>query len=270
MNQAGNAAALTLLASQALRPFVNVTRSDPPMPVNTASRRRTTNGGRRRRSTFKRRSRRAVLFRPRPGLSVTRPYGSGTALLSARLLTKLKFGARYNTTSSDTQVLYRGNDIYNPQADNPIIAGSQPRGYDQIAQFYSQYRVLGSKIKVTMCNIGATPMYCAITPTAATDTIANGHKTVLEGQNVKWLIVPNDGNNNMVVNKMFRKTGSVLNKHAHNQANLINASPQTEDLWNWSILTGRQPAAGAVNADIWVQIIYYVQFSGRKRLPADV
>lgn len=71
------------------------------------------------------------------------------------------------TTTSVVQV-FRANDLYDPDY---TAGGHQPRGFDELCQFYHRFTVIGSKINVKQVTMpGGTasnyePMYWGVTAT---------------------------------------------------------------------------------------------------------
>lgn len=98
------------------------------------------------------------------------------------------FSESLNTLGSRLEYVFRANSIYDPRY---ILGGHQPIGYQQWAQFYNQYIVVGSKMTVNVSYNGGVSKVCTALVNLsrdATDTRSTTEK--LETGDTTYRILP--------------------------------------------------------------------------------
>lgn len=88
-------------------------------------------------------------------------------------------------------VVYKPNSCYDP---NDAVGGGQPTYWDQLAEVYTRYAVLGAKVTATFslptqtaANIG--PYLCGIEASDTNSLVATNPNTLLASNNVTWRMI---------------------------------------------------------------------------------
>lgn len=147
---------------------------------------------------------------------------------------------------------------------DPVIGSPTMAGFNQFAEFYNQYRVLASKIKVSLSNSSATiPVSLYVMPTtlnpglfSAADILSMRGNPFCKWKNVALL----GGGTTTITNQMSsrRMVGSDAVLFEQGYASPVTTSPV--DNWYWAI-AWESPAAIAstqyLNIEIIVDLIFY-------------
>lgn len=119
-------------------------------------------------------------------------YGSGKHFLAPKYVGKLPYADTESLSLGladiPTTRRFRLTSIFDPDFN---VGGHQPRYHDQLAEFYSQYRVLGAKMRVVynLSNPGGTGMTVGIRTSAGTGNDPTSHVEMLERPDVKHMIL---------------------------------------------------------------------------------
>ncbi|QBX89303.1 capsid protein [Apis mellifera virus-12] len=182
--------------------------------------------GRLRRSTLRKLARKGLRkaaimkARARTPLPKQKKFAVMGTGLPQRVMVKHKYVTKYNTTISEsaiTSVVIRANSLFDPEY---ALGGHQPMYFDQYAELYNHYTVIGSRITFTVVNTDAQEAQYAYFVVAYRDdnaTLPPG--TTMEGiaeqtQGRRIVSVPGGANNVYKTSLSFsaKKTfgGSVL------------------------------------------------------------
>lgn len=201
------------------------------------------------------------------GAGVQSPYQSGVQGIQPRsILRKLPYKGVL-TASGAPIVLrnFRGNSVFDPDQSG---TGNQPTGFDQYAALYDRYRVHGATFKVTAFNKSATiPAGCIIQPVSDTSFAPTSIREAAMQPSTKFVSIPPLGAD-ATEGKMYRSTKNVLQvsniKDEYSISATVTGNPTIE--WYWVIAIGSIDALANVDASIWFEITYYVEFYNRKSL----
>lgn len=171
-----------------------------------------------------------------------------------------------HVASTTNEILYRGNAMYDPEVS---VGGNQPVGFDQWAAFYSTYRVIGAKAKLTYVSDGTNPAAIMVlnANTSGTSTAA----VLLSQQKFSKTKFFTAGNNYPVTLSMYMTTAKVfgMRKEAvFSEDNFLaptGSAPADQWFFQWRL----DSLDGSTNVDgyIQAQITYYCEFLNPKLLP---
>lgn len=119
-------------------------------------------------------------------------YGSGLHLFSKKFVGKLPYADSINLPVGVSDIpytyRYRLTSIYDPDFQ---VGGHQPRYHDQLEQFYSQYRVIGAKMRVvfSLANPTGVGMTVGLRTSSGTGNDPTNHVEMLERPDVKHVIL---------------------------------------------------------------------------------
>jgi len=193
--------------------------------------------------------------------------------LPDRLYVKLVYrqSVAFSTSGTLQDNVFRGNSLFDPDATG---AGGQPMGFDQWANFYASYTVLGSKIEVTCMQNGAAGAYNArfgATPTNFSSAFGTGDYEVAEelpyskiGQVHMGSAGVGQGRitNYMSTNKLIGVVRPAVQIEDAYGA-LVSANPT--NTWYWHVW-GYPPGGGDKSLIVNVRITYFTVFETRQQL----
>lgn len=119
-------------------------------------------------------------------------YGSGKHFLSPKYMGTFPYAdtesLALGVADIPTTRRFRLTSLHDPDFN---VGGHQPRYHDEIAAFYSQYRVLGAKMKVvfSLSNPTGAGMTVAVRTSAGTGNDPTSHVELLERPDVKHVIM---------------------------------------------------------------------------------
>jgi hypothetical protein len=188
-----------------------------------------------------------------------------------RMRTKLRYSERVGLTSTAgilTSTVFWGNNLFDP---NFTGTGSQPEGFDQWALLYDSYTVYRSRIKVTIAATGATTSVNSFRAVLMPQTTSNLDTTIDDAAASPLAVeIFNQGSTNPA--RILRRSLPVCTVVGvrpeevldnPNYSALVTASP-TEGFF-WQIYLQAMDLASTVVAFAYIEIDYYVDFSGRKK-----
>lgn len=152
---------------------------------------------------------------------------------------------------------WRGNSVYDPDA---TIGGNRAIGFNQITYVYQYYKVISSRIKVSFQNHDATiPLTVVVVPTVDANTIAIANYAHAPGQPYAKTGYSTSEKSGVVSHAMSTKAVyNVRDLDSPNYTAANTANPANQ--WYWDIyLIGHADGATALNADVQVEIDYYVE-----------
>lgn len=214
----------------------------------------------RRRKRTKRRSRRRLSLRafPVPDSTVCK-------------LRYVQWG-QFNTAATGADfTVFRANSIFDPWFTG---AGHQPMGFDEWAEFYDTYMVLGARITVTYQSKDATATgfsYVGVTLSDRPSSIAATLEEAMERNNVKFRLLTGISSKGAVtVSKTFSaKRFFGVKDMSDNRGTLgakVDTNPEEDAyfiLTNYSSVDGTDPTSIGFVATI----DYIVKFTERKFVP---
>lgn len=204
---------------------------------------------------------------------------SRNTLVPDRLITTLSYNDNIPLVKSSTgfQVWNcRLNSIYDP--DYAIIAGHQPLGYDQWANFYQNYRVYKAKVICEFTNVGNYPVRVGFLPYSSTQgQIAVVDDDTFEQPHVVTKSVSNvDGQNRCTLTKLVDIPRILGVSHLQFKASTLSQTnfgnnPITPYLCNGvAFAQNIDPNQAIVNVNLMVRIIFYVELMNRKVMAISV
>jgi len=162
---------------------------------------------------------------------------------------------------------------YQPSAAQdvePLLGGITMPGFDEFAQVYSSYRVLGSRIKCKVSGIGVTPVTVIVLPLNADPGATPTAAQIISWRGQPYAMSKLTGSagspaieieNSMTTAKIF---GSNMVESDDNFAALVSTVPVNNWFWAIGIYQNFVFVAQPVVSDI--QVLVDVQFYDRKYL----
>jgi len=178
-------------------------------------------------------------------------------LFADRQLVKFKYTQLVaNFTGATASYEYRGNSIYDPDYTG---TGTTVAGHSSWKDFYSRYRVHGSKIKVTVINDStADQVVASIVARANSDA-----DQTMQTYATNWVVGSRDSGKSIATRKQFMATKKVWGQKTIISQEFsagIDNSPTNQ--WWWTIdLIG---VDGNLDCHIWVEIVYYTELYQRR------
>lgn len=187
----------------------------------------------------------------------------GRMIVPRRLTTKLVYSTKFTlnaVTGNHFYNSYRGNNIYDPDY---TLAGHQPRGYDQLATLYKQYRVNGCKIELIACTPAQTDAGCieiVVFPTNDPDNLATTDPEQLAEQPGAGLIVLSPGVQKKISSYYSTSQAFGISKiKARNDdayAGAFGSGPSSE--WYFQLVGQVSDENTTMDAFLYVKLTYYV------------
>jgi len=185
------------------------------------------------------------------------------------------------SASDATYKLISGNNLNSPE-----FTTDQPTGYDQWSQFFTQFTVLASRVKI-VCMSNATqvassslPVRVALLPSQESNigspgaiTVAFTNQSALCMPHCRYKFTHNNADNGMKTLKGFMKTKTLFtNKDVVDDITMSGytgaggfsaAGPINEWFWYFNIYSPQTGGGAQTNGYIiWPEVTYYCMFSG--------
>jgi hypothetical protein len=178
---------------------------------------------------------------------------------------------RFRTTESFTETwlnntaipgyydwVIRGNSTYDPDY---ALSADSCAGHDALATIYSDYKVISSRITVTISNTDATnPTICIIIP--ATFSVSFGVASVDAQSSYPrarhMLVSSADGSKSLRSSMQSRIMFDVKDLDSVNFRSVYNTNPATQ--WFWHVITSNN-AGVASTCEMLVHVDYFVEWS---------
>lgn len=217
--------------------------------------------------TTKRRSRR----RNSPTFSTSK----GVSVVPDRYYAKLKYVSVLPTAFAGSALFtyqFRGNSLYDP---NLTAVGHQPRGFDQLATLYKNYKVLGSSVvaRFAQNSTGAASSNTVISLCAQADTdVPTGIKALVENPRAKWKVTgPNNGTPPLHL-KGYMSTRKILGltkaqASADDYSSVVGDNPAKG--WVWNVSSGTLDQSTPINSEAVIELTYYAVFYGRQNISSS-
>lgn len=216
------------------------------------TRRRRTRTRRRKRPTFRKRRRRNFMSK------IT--FEKTNGFLPDQQYLKMRAVKRYVLDDGSSTIINR-NFLINGITDiDPIESGFRPLGFDQWAQLYKRYKVLGSSISINYVIQGAedvdlvlypaNDIQIAVSAIAARQKRFAKHKIITNGVTA---VLQGKLRNYISTRKMEAGSTDSINFHGSNTANPLR-------LFYWHILTQNIIDGETLNGVVDIRLTYYVKW----------
>lgn len=163
------------------------------------------------------------------------------------------------------EYIFTGNGLFDP---NVTGTGGQPAGYDQWANFYTKYLVLGSKIKLTVVNNSATNNAAiSVFPTDQTSGVVDFSSATAQPYS-RWNVINFTGSISKMTLRNSIMTSKVWGKDCrYDDLFTATVSNNPSNIWYWCINGDSQPG-GNISVTLYVEIFYKTMFF--KRVAPDL
>lgn len=161
---------------------------------------------------------------------------------------------------------FRGNSIYDPDYTG---TGTQPIGFDQWCNFYDNYNVIASRIRVRAYNTTITSGTTVNAILAVFPSVKQSYSITTDGavgqvhgknQITTYNTQIANISNYMSTHKLYGKSRqSVLDDDGFSSA--VSTNP-TKD-WYWNIVANNPDESTSITLRVEVEITYYVKMFGR-------
>lgn len=228
----------------------------------------------RRRSTLRKRpfsSRRRTFRKTRPITRQSTAMIRGPNYSADSTMLKMKLVLIENiafTSGVAIQRTYAGNSIARPCVV-PTAGTVQPSGFDQWKLFYGFYRVMASKIRVSLTNesiVLGSALFSAFYPSTNSTTTTTQQTTIYQPR-VKRMIA-NQGSTRVKTTYMPTATllgmKSIQPKIDDDLAGVMTDDTTPQNTWYWNLFAQPQDMLSNVDAVLQVELTYYVRLYGRK------
>ena len=221
------------------------------------------------RRNMKRRARRSRRSNPYTRGGSGQIQALKTLTVPDKLIVKLPYYEEVAMTSNTnyTYTFWRNNSIYDPNGSG---IGHQPLGYDQWSTFYSRYRVIGCKYRVTVSNPSDFP--CKVGILAVNGAYSgNADETAFEQPHMKTHTVGSHTGKDVIEFTKYLANPRIVGvaPSAYRADDNYQALFGTNPLEQISaIIQARSMGAGStVNLMLNLHITYFVELFDRKMLP---
>ncbi len=157
--------------------------------------------------------------------------------------------------------VYRGNSAFDPDMSGGT--STQPAGFDNYAQIYSHYQVIGSSVKIQFTNLSGTPARLLLIPTIASTN--PGINAGYENPYAKIKVCGGvNGNGNATISS-YMKTKKLYGRNTSslNFAAAVGANPANQ--WFWHLRAASLDLTD-LDLDGNVIITYFLKFFQRNIL----
>lgn len=192
-------------------------------------------------------------------------FNRGPSVVPDRYFTTLKYREIGNFNAVSTQVLFRGNSIFDPEQ---ALGGGQPMGFDQLAVLYNKYRIHASSITISVVNRFTSNIPYTLTLAPSDTTAVAGRLALMEFPYAKWKLIPT------LTSQPVTLSSKILTKALLGYSTIVNeeqvASVVTDnpaEQWFWHVDITASDGLTAPNVDMVVSLNYQVEFYDRKDLP---
>lgn len=185
-------------------------------------------------------------------------------VIPERFVTKVTYNA-YLTVGNGTSdyasyYVFRGNSIYDPDFTG---VGGQPLYHDQLALLYQQYKVYGSKIKVSWINNGTSHARLAVTPANTSTAFTDIEQATEQQRATNRHLTVKGGARDMVVISKYASTSNILGfegKSFDDSAEAdFGANPTEEWYWHLTAESGIPSSTYYLSTYAEVQLTYYIE-----------
>lgn len=160
--------------------------------------------------------------------------------------------------NTNASFLFRGNGLFDPDYQ---VGGQQPMGFDQWSTLYRHYRVLGSKIEVTLGQ-GALSVVALNSGGAETTGYVFDAQNSTSFARSKYSVGHTLGGTmaGNIVLKDYQRSDVItgFDKNEDNLSSQVNSDPGT--VWYWIVTFCNGSATVATTYSFHVRITYYVEF----------
>lgn len=225
-----------------------------------------------RRPTYKRRS-----YKPKAKAKITGSFRGidYSRPMPPRLNTKLRYveiSKTITTGAAAAGYTWALNDLYDPDVSG---GGHQPMGYDQMSNFYNNWRVTGCKYKITFHSTSADGMKCIIFPrrNAATYGVVTieGIQEQPYAKNFKVIATDTPTQNGVFKGymPMYKLFGVTKERYRVDDTydGKVNGSP--DQLAVVDCLAQFKDNTSAQTVYVNIELIYYVTFFNPRHIPAS-
>lgn len=192
-------------------------------------------------------------------------------VFSDKLLVKLPYAqvlARSVAGPTD-QIVMRGNSVFDPEE---ATGGNQPTGYDEYSQFYGEYRVYASKMRVRIVN-DTDGVGLNVTLMAGRSAQGSGSFLgSLQQPYTKTRYCGQPTGKDVVYVSNYMTTRKMWARPVKNEDNFVGITGGTgtgsnpTNQWYFILEVGSSDGATNINYDVLIQMTYWVEFSARKTL----
>lgn len=192
-------------------------------------------------------------------------FNRGPSVVPDRYFTTLKYREIGNFNAVSTQVLFRGNSIFDPEE---ALGGGQPMGFDQLAPLYNKYKIHASSITISVVNRFTSNIPYTLTIAPSDTTTIAGRLALMEFPYAKWKLIPT------LTSSPLTMSSKILTKALLGYSTIANeesvgalVSQNPAEQWFWHIDITSSDGLSAPNVDMVVSLNYQVEFYDRKDLP---
>lgn len=195
----------------------------------------------------------------------------GPSFLPDKYVTTLKYSDRIPLTSISGLVnsqIFRGNSIYDP--DYTSILNLSCRGFAELKELYSIYKVISSRINIKYISNVQTSgavMEIGLTPTvSATDVTTLDPELFTEIPYGKFMLGAGDASSSKFQLTHYMTSSQMLSHQYANNAfsasSFMESNPTLQ--WFWHVNTQTVDESTTQSGYLYVNIKYYVELSSRK------
>lgn len=178
-------------------------------------------------------------------------------IVPLRFRTAMPYIYTWDNTTADPGYydwILLGNGLWDPDT---ALGGNSATGLNELANVWANYRVIGSRIKVTVINRDASNVcYAAVIPTQQSSAYAVGQKTglMLLPRTKSMTVALYDGSKSITNSASTSIIRDVKDIDDVGFAAACNADPA--HLWYWHVVTWNSGGGNAANCVIKVEILY--------------
>ncbi len=160
--------------------------------------------------------------------------------------------------------VFRMNSLFDPDLTG---IGEQPMGFDQWKQFYTNYQVLGSSIKVIALNASLNNAVVCVFPSNVSTPVDISDSIEQPYAKYKWIGNQNGMNRATIKHYMSVRKMEARSTDSINFAANINANPSSTKFWH--IAFASNDGVQTVNLDLDVTLTFYTKLFRRSQLVAS-
>jgi len=194
-------------------------------------------------------------------------YSSGLHLLAPKMVCKLKWVKTFVVNAGTTDTLnvktFSLNGLYDPEL--AVAVAMQLTNFDQLAAYYEQYRVIGSRVKYDFFHKAGNPMLVGTmgTPGTAMPYAASRDEFLVE-PGARYKVIGNDRPRATIYDTFSYKKifgpGDFHDASAHFAAT---ANP-VEQWWSQMVSTNSGPGDTQASFNVTVTIEYIAECTERR------
>lgn len=178
------------------------------------------------------------------------------------LYCRLKYSSNRVLGSFYDTSLFSLNGIFDPDI---TFTGHQPMGFDQWTNFYDDYEVSASSIKIWLYNDGLIEYVACLLP-STTSVPPTNITAAIEQPYVKQRVIASSAAQQTVTlsNRMSVRKLNGRNTYSVNYTGSSGANPANEQFWH--VITGSVDGVSTVTSTMRVELVYNVKWYHRKTL----